>query len=191
MQHIYTIWLTVCFIMSLIRAIIPLKDDNVSLLVQHWGPEISQQKLDGLSWNFYRHLWSLEDESFWSPDFSPRATISFTFLFMTEMSQQQLDGLPCNLVQTVMSTPGWIVKTLHLSQSPAVPKCSLAEPLQLENNLVSFLLFSIYKIQNIEAMLVEVSKTLHSCRNMTLKASFTWKNEKQTIRKCSVPLLLI
>lgn len=71
-----------------------------------------------------------EDESCWS--FSSRTAVRFTSVFVSETSQQLSDGLPWNLVQTLMLPSGWIVswyQTFH----PVWPECQ------------HFLLFQILK----------------------------------------------
>lgn len=85
------------------------REDNVSLSVHRFGPEISQQILHGLPWIYVQtFMASPEDESpwpYWSPDFSSTATRrSVLSLFQWNISWHSF-----------VPPPGWSVVTLALS----------------------------------------------------------------------------
>lgn len=84
--------------------------------------KLSEQLLAGFRFNFDRHSWSPEDDSYWPPAFFSCATMRLTFVVKSKTSQQLSDGLPWHLVQTLVqmstsSTGGiaiLLVMTKHL-----------------------------------------------------------------------------
>ena len=75
------------------------------LLVQ---TEISQQLLDGLPSNFVIHgSQRMDPNDFGNPlTFSTIVSMRLTFVVVSEMLRQILNGRPLNLVQTFMSSSG-------------------------------------------------------------------------------------